>query len=398
MFQNTTINPAEIAVQVLRDLRPLTNLHFSGNPEKEAQFQKQLESWLNKKYQESPEFKKRLRACRRRRENPTLPLGSKQEQLESLNWITQRTNAWANHLLNRSISKIIVHPGTFHADDTFAAAAALLLAPGAELLRKDPTPEELEDPHVLVLDIGGIYNPAKRCFDHHQRRDSAGDEVFRPEHAENQPMAAFGLLWNTYGDSIVTQVAGELNNTIIAEKIQYSLVRHVDAEDNGKIVEQFTVSKLISRMNLHSPNKGEGFLFAVNHAKEILLREIQWHQEALEASNHVWALIQQTPGHVLEFEKHYVWKKPASHENRIWFAIYPSDREGWVIECSSPKGNPMEQKVPMPEWTISDEQKREEFGIIFSHTGHFLAVCDTADNARRLTRAIIAETNTALVS
>lgn len=65
------------------------------------------------------------------------------------------------------IKHIVTHGGQAHVDETLACA---LLAHCATvpIFRRNPTPEELEDRMVVVLDIGGIYDPAKNNFDHHQ--------------------------------------------------------------------------------------------------------------------------------------------------------------------------------------------------------------------------------------
>jgi hypothetical protein len=85
------------------------------------------------------------------------------------------------------MTKIITHGGNAHLDDIMACAITLVdqtwnclgeqasleaaLARVCEdvmIERRDPTAEELEDPRILVLDVGGRYEPEKGNFDHHQ--------------------------------------------------------------------------------------------------------------------------------------------------------------------------------------------------------------------------------------
>ena len=86
------------------------------------------------------------------------------------------------------MKKIITHGGNAHLDDMASCALALVdrawgylernEVPMEEALgkacesvvieRREPTAEELKDPHVLVLDVGGRYEPEKGNFDHHQ--------------------------------------------------------------------------------------------------------------------------------------------------------------------------------------------------------------------------------------
>jgi hypothetical protein len=72
------------------------------------------------------------------------------------------------------INKIVVHGGRAHRDDFISVALAIAVARRADgmvpqVYRRNPTLEEIDDPGVLVLDVGGVYDPARSCFDHHQR-------------------------------------------------------------------------------------------------------------------------------------------------------------------------------------------------------------------------------------
>ena len=62
----------------------------------------------------------------------------------------------------------VTHPGQAHRDDTLTAA--LLLGSGMvrTIYRREPTVEELEEPSILVFDVGGEYFPQRNNYDHHQ--------------------------------------------------------------------------------------------------------------------------------------------------------------------------------------------------------------------------------------
>lgn len=88
------------------------------------------------------------------------------------------------------MKKIITHGGNAHLDDLVACALVLVdrtwgylengqhdvslvralsrASDNVVIERREPTEEELENPHVLVLDVGGRYEPEKGNFDHHQ--------------------------------------------------------------------------------------------------------------------------------------------------------------------------------------------------------------------------------------
>lgn len=65
--------------------------------------------------------------------------------------------------------KIIVHPGRAHRDDLMAVCVLLAALDGTvEVLRRDPSGEDLADPDTYVVDIGMEYDPQQHNFDHHQ--------------------------------------------------------------------------------------------------------------------------------------------------------------------------------------------------------------------------------------
>lgn len=62
--------------------------------------------------------------------------------------------------------RIVTHPGGAHKDDLLAACVLAALH-DCPIERREPTPADLEDPGVAVVDIGGSHDPARANFDHH---------------------------------------------------------------------------------------------------------------------------------------------------------------------------------------------------------------------------------------
>lgn len=65
------------------------------------------------------------------------------------------------------ITAIITHPGGAHKDDMLACSI-MIARYRVPVYRREPTPEDLADPQICVIDVGGEHNPAKMNFDHHQ--------------------------------------------------------------------------------------------------------------------------------------------------------------------------------------------------------------------------------------
>ena len=65
------------------------------------------------------------------------------------------------------ITEIITHPGGAHKDD-FLACCLLAHQHRAPICRRDPSPEDIDDQHTAVVDVGGVHDPEMQNFDHHQ--------------------------------------------------------------------------------------------------------------------------------------------------------------------------------------------------------------------------------------
>jgi len=67
----------------------------------------------------------------------------------------------------RKFTGILTHPGSAHKDE-FLACCLLLAVHEAPVLRREPTPADLNNPSMAVVDVGGEDNAARGNFDHHQ--------------------------------------------------------------------------------------------------------------------------------------------------------------------------------------------------------------------------------------
>ncbi len=71
------------------------------------------------------------------------------------------------------LSRIVTHPGGAHKDDLLAVCV-LVAKYNVPIVRREPTDQELQDPSVAVIDVGGSHDPERMNFDHHHfSRDHA---------------------------------------------------------------------------------------------------------------------------------------------------------------------------------------------------------------------------------
>ncbi len=66
-----------------------------------------------------------------------------------------------------AIELILTHPGGAHKDD-FLACCLLIAKHGVPVHRREPGGEDLANPAILVVDVGGEHDPGRGNFDHHQ--------------------------------------------------------------------------------------------------------------------------------------------------------------------------------------------------------------------------------------
>lgn len=84
------------------------------------------------------------------------------------------------------LSLILTHPGGAHKDELLACCllAAVHRVP---IVRREPTAEDLADPALAVVDVGGEHAPERSNFDHHQFP------------ADHPPMCALSLVMQHLG-------------------------------------------------------------------------------------------------------------------------------------------------------------------------------------------------------
>jgi uncharacterized UPF0160 family protein len=116
---------------------------------------------------------------------------------------------------------IVTHGGKFHADDAWAVAVIHVLHPGAELVRtRDPAIIERGD---IVIDVGGVWDPALGRFDHHQKGFSGARQT-------GVPYASAGLVWRDYGARCVAALAAQHTGQQLSDDTAQQIAHAIDAD------------------------------------------------------------------------------------------------------------------------------------------------------------------------
>jgi len=286
---------------------------------------------------------------------------------------------------------IATHNGVFHADDVFAVAALLLAYPDATVVRtRDPKVFAEAD---IVVDVGGEYNPTTRRFDHHQK----GGAGIRHN---GVPYAAFGLVWDTIGMSIVPEPS-ETARQHIAGIIDASLVQAIDASDNGFVLPgdvhntpSYSISQVISTMNptwQDTTSFDEAFHAAVGAARGLITLAIRSAAAEVAAETEVAEALDEASMGIVVLEKYVPWTDALLRLDggRTKFILFPAETGDWRIQAVPDAPGSFGMRYALPEdWAgLRDAALVEKTGVpdaIFCHSGRFIAGAQTREGVATL--------------
>ncbi len=283
--------------------------------------------------------------------------------------------------------KVTTHNGSFHADEVFAIATLSLWAEKKDLVL-DITrtrDEAVLNKSDIVLDVGGIYNPEKKRFDHHQK-EGAGT------HENEVPYASFGLIWKHYAQEICSKE--------VAKNVERNLVVPVDARDNGISITTPNQLGIIDHRTTNSIHKFnptitegfdktfEQFKKSIEFAKEIIKREIAWENSEIETKKIILNKFEkQGKPEILVLEESLEWEYIVMNIDKIKWVISPDkDSSNWKIKSARENLESYKNRSFFPEsWRgLNGKELQDISGIpeaIFCHRGGFFAVAKTKESA-----------------
>lgn len=287
--------------------------------------------------------------------------------------------------------KIIIatHDGKFHADDIFACATLeLFLQKSVRIIRtRDDDKISSAD---FVVDVGGVYNPTLKRFDHHMR-EGAGAR------ANGIPYASFGLVWKEYGEAIS-------GSSEIATRLDACLASPIDADDNAYPyfelkgdVAPFTLQGFLyqSRPTWRESEElyDKAFLDLVVLAKKIILRQIKIEQDFLSAESIVEkAYADASDKRLIVLPENCPWQETLLKYPEPLFVISPRRGTAGFGLNTVPVGPfTFENRKMLPEsWAgLRDAELAKITGVsdaVFCHRARFLAVAKSKEGALALAK------------
>jgi len=281
------------------------------------------------------------------------------------------------------------HNGTFHADEVTACALLLLF----NLIDRDKIFRtrdlKLLDRCEYVCDVGRVYDPAKKRFDHHQK-----------EYTGSLSSAGMVLCYLVATNRLTQKEADFLNN---------SMIRGIDAIDTGydpKLSGFCFFSDVIAHFAPisydASPVEYDAafFLaldFTTDHLRRMLGR-FRYH----ESCKDLVAETMKQEGEYLLFTSQIPWIDSffqlGGEEHKAKFIIMPAGSQ-WKLRGIPPNSQDrMSVRVPLPEeWAgLMDEELKKVSGIegaIFCHKGRFISIWETKEDAFRALEQILPKCN-----
>jgi uncharacterized UPF0160 family protein len=285
-------------------------------------------------------------------------------------------------MLKRSVG---THDGSFHADEVTACALLILF----DLVDKDRI-LRTRDPQKLfecefVCDVGGVYEPKHKRFDHHQS-EYAGE------------LSSAGMIW-LY-----------LKNQGVVDERTYdyfnrALIWGVDAVDNGKAALEegsCTFSQVITNFvpplyDAPAMVQNQAFFEALDFVLGHLQRLLTRYEYILSCREKVAASMKKRDK-FLYFDEAMPWMESffemGGETHPALFVIMPSGGH-WKLRGIPPTIHErMKVRVPLPkEWAgLLEEDLKRITGIpgaIFCHKGRFISVWETKEDVFKALEKIL---------
>lgn len=269
------------------------------------------------------------------------------------------------------------HDGSFHADEVTACSLLLLfrLIDRDKIVRsRDPIQWQECD---YLCDVGGVYDPSKRRFDHHQV-DYQG------------PLSSAGMILLYLKEEKVIEPK-------LYDHFNHLLVLGVDAHDNGRGNQEFgtmNFSQVVSNfMPIEYEASKEELNDAFFKAVDFVVSHLHRFHQRFVYTHRCLDLVKEAmikADHVLTFDQSIPWMdnffELGGELHPAQFVIMPSG-EHWKLRGIPPNlYDRMKVRRPLPEkWAgLQDEALRKASGIegaIFCHKGRFISIWKTKEDA-----------------
>jgi len=317
--------------------------------------------------------------------------------------------------------RIGTHSGTFHADEVLACAMLKILPKfqKSEIIRtRDP--KELESCDIVV-DVGGVYDPATNRFDHHQKTFSHSMSSLEAKYKYDTKLSSAGLVYFHFGKEIISTIqATDVKSSIVETlfvKVYEKFIQEVDAIDNGISTHdtegRYTINTNFSRRigglnpnwNESSDDINERFDRAVKMADAEFRDKVNffgnswWPARTIVVKALENRFSVHNSGRVLEFTEggvpwkehlhNYEQEQELGRAGQLYYVIYTDQGGNWRVQCVPVNPDSFENRLSLPAaWCGLRDAELEKCcgvdGATFVHASGFTGGCKTKDGVMKM--------------
>lgn len=314
------------------------------------------------------------------------------------------------------------HDGTFHCDEVLACWMLKQLPQ-----YKDASIERTRDNDILggcdvVVDVGGVYDPHKNRYDHHQRSFNG---TMKSLHGGkwNTKLSSAGLIYLHKGKEVLSQITGDSMNDDdlqkLYDKVYEKFVEEIDAVDNG--IDQYdfdgepryqvttTLPQRVGGINPLWNEKHVDVKACFNRAMELVglefMDRVNYYKDSwFPARSLVDDAIQKRfeidpSGEIIVFQDSGCpWKehlfdieKEKNIEPLIKFVLYPDQAHNWRVQCVPKRLGSFDNRLSLLEkWRGLRDDTLSSTSLIpsciFVHANGFVGGNKTYDGALEMAR------------
>jgi uncharacterized UPF0160 family protein len=290
-------------------------------------------------------------------------------------------------------ARLVTHSGSFHADDVFAYVILRKLFPQASLVRtRDPVVLSSTDERDIVFDVGFVFDPDRRRYDHHQAAKPLRDGD--PE----APYSSVGLVWRYHGRDYLRALLPDAMDRDIARlwsSIERGFILPLDLGDNGKggpggaLSLSLAIERFAPVWDDPEQDHDGRFLRAGFMADQHLRALVAYEASKLRAeASVVDAFSGAADPRVVVLEKALPWEGVVHDHgfHEALFVVFPSMEGNWMVRCVSPEPGSFAQRLPLPDaWSGLERAALAAItGIedaVFCHAHRFVCAAETRESA-----------------
>lgn len=291
------------------------------------------------------------------------------------------------------------HSGIFHCDEVTVIMLLMLLARFKNATIRRTRDQALLEECDIVVDVGGVYDPTRLRFDHHQR--GCTESWYKPSFWDwfypRVMLSSAGMVWRHFGKEIIHELHPDLTEDQtrrIWERIYRNWIRVIDEQDTtGKKWNGPSLMHAISHLNpsgsVDDSKRDVCFQMAIIHARDAFLpyitKEIEYEQSQEKAVDIVQTAPRHLDGLIIEMSSEHMSTLFGRVKKLPYYLIFKS-KDTWMVRAVPVKPGSHKSRLSLPKaWRGVRDATLDKIvdidGCVFAHLNGFLGGHKTKEGA-----------------